>query len=148
MSGAKMARKTKYVDTLNSCLDEYQKILIVDGDNVSSKQIQDVRRALRGKATVLFGKNTMVRRVLRLRAADDEKMDAILPHVVGNVGFIFTNGDLIEIRDIVATFKVGAPAKAGVKAPITVTVPAGLTGLDPSQTNFFQIGRASCRERV
>ena len=31
-----------------------------------------------------------------------------------------------------------AGAKAGVIAPIDVKLPAGPTGLDPSQTNFFQ----------
>ena len=34
--------------------------------------------------------------------------------------------------------QVPAGAKAGVIAPIDVKLPAGPTGLDPSQTNFFQ----------
>ena len=34
--------------------------------------------------------------------------------------------------------QVPAGAKAGVIAPIDVKLPAGATGLDPSQTNFFQ----------
>lgn len=35
--------------------------------------------------------------------------------------------------------QVGAPARVGLVAPVDVTVPAGNTGLDPSQTNFFQV---------
>jgi len=34
--------------------------------------------------------------------------------------------------------KVAAPAKAGSIAPIDVIIPAGPTGLDPSQTSFMQ----------
>ncbi|CAI0396546.1 unnamed protein product, partial [Linum tenue] len=34
---------------------------------------------------------------------------------------------------------VGAPARVGLIAPIDVTVPPGNTGLDPSQTSFFQV---------
>ncbi|EYU22330.1 hypothetical protein MIMGU_mgv1a019166mg, partial [Erythranthe guttata] len=34
---------------------------------------------------------------------------------------------------------VGAPARVGLVAPIDVIVPRGNTGLDPSQTSFFQV---------
>ncbi|KAB2596626.1 60S acidic ribosomal protein P0-like [Pyrus ussuriensis x Pyrus communis] len=33
----------------------------------------------------------------------------------------------------------GAPARVGLVAPIDVVVPPGNTGLDPSQTSFFQV---------
>lgn len=35
-------------------------------------------------------------------------------------------------------FKVGAAARVGTIAPNDVHVPAGVTGMDPSQTSFFQ----------
>lgn len=34
---------------------------------------------------------------------------------------------------------MGAPARVGIVAPIDVVVPPGNTGLDPSQTSFFQV---------
>ena len=34
---------------------------------------------------------------------------------------------------------MGAPARVGLVAPIDVVVPPGNTGLDPSQTSFFQV---------
>ncbi|KAK4385351.1 60S acidic ribosomal protein P0 [Sesamum angolense] len=58
---------------------------------------------------------------------------------VGNVGLIFTKGDLKEVSEEVAKYKVGAPARVGLVAPIDVVVPPGNTGLDPSQTSFFQV---------
>ncbi|KAK9074599.1 hypothetical protein SSX86_007197 [Deinandra increscens subsp. villosa] len=57
----------------------------------------------------------------------------------GNVGLIFTKGDLKEVREEVAKYKVGAPARVGLVAPVDVVVPPGNTGLDPSQTSFFQV---------
>lgn len=56
----------------------------------------------------------------------------------GNVGFIFTNGDLKEVREKILANKVAAPARAGAIAPIDVYVPAGNTGMEPGKTSFFQ----------
>lgn len=57
---------------------------------------------------------------------------------VGNVGFIFTNGDLKETRTKILANKVAAPARAGAIAPADVFVPAGNTGMEPGKTSFFQ----------
>merc|ERR1712038_2197201 len=58
--------------------------------------------------------------------------------LVENVGFVFTNGDLKELRDSLLANKVAAPAKAGALAPVDVIVPAQNTGLGPEKTSFFQ----------
>lgn len=42
------------------------------------------------------------------------------------------------MRNAISAFKVGAPARVGLVAPNDVTIPAGNTGMDPSQTSFFQ----------
>ena len=46
-------------------LDDYPKCFIVGADNVGSKQMQQIRFSLRGKAVVLMGKNTMMRKAIR-----------------------------------------------------------------------------------
>nr|GEY64350.1 zinc finger, CCHC-type [Tanacetum cinerariifolium] len=56
---------------------------------------------------------------------------------IGNVGLIFTQGDLKKVSGEVAKYKVGAPAHVGLIAPVDVVVPPGNTGLDPSQTSLF-----------
>jgi large subunit ribosomal protein LP0 len=100
--------------------------------------MQKVRIALRGKAVVLMGKNTLIRTVIRENLAKTPNFESLLPHVVGNVGFVFTNHNLNEVRRLVLDNKVPAAAKSGSYAPDDVMVPAGPTGLDPGQTNFFQ----------
>ena len=62
----------------------------------------------------------------------------VLPFIKGNVGFVFTKGDLTDIRAIIDENKVAAPAKAGAFAPLDVTVPGQNTGLGPEKTSFFQ----------
>merc|ERR1712165_265139 len=56
----------------------------------------------------------------------------------GNVGFVFTNSDLAEVRTVIESNVRPAPARVGSIAPIDVIVPKGPTGCDPGQTNFFQ----------
>jgi len=132
------ARKQEYRVKLEKLLADYKSILIVGADNVGSNQMQKIRIGLRGKAILLMGKNTMIRKVVRELIPKHPKLEPLMPYIYGNVGFVFTNGDLKEIRDNIQANKVPAAAKVGVVAPSDVHVPAGPTGLDPGQTSFFQ----------
>merc|ERR1712176_977235 len=118
--------------------DEYPKCFIVGADNVGSKQMQEIRIALRGQAVVLMGKNTMMRKAIRGHLSQNPKLEQLLPHIVGNVGFVFTKEELVDVRDLLLNNKVKAPARAGAIAPLDVTVPAQNTGLGPEKTSFFQ----------
>merc|ERR1719195_1079040 len=96
-----------------------------------------------------MGKNTIIRKVLNVRA---ERLEAegktdqaetvlkMLEMVQGNVGFVFgpTGEDVGKVREEITSEQVQTAAKAGVEAPADVVVPAGPTGQDPSQTSFFQ----------
>lgn len=62
----------------------------------------------------------------------------LLAHIRGNVGFVFTRGDLVDVRDKLLENKVKAPARAGAIAPCPVIIPAQNTGLGPEKTSFFQ----------
>ncbi|KAK4111823.1 hypothetical protein N656DRAFT_779940 [Canariomyces notabilis] len=136
--GGKSGNKAGYFDKLKGLLEEYRSIFIVSVDNVSSQQMHEIRQALRGQGVVLMGKNTMVRRALKTFITDTPEYERLLPFVKGNVGFVFTNGDLKDIRDKILSNKVAAPARAGAIAPVDVWVPAGNTGMEPGKTSFFQ----------
>lgn len=100
--------------------------------------MHQIRVALRGKGVVLMGKNTMVRRALRTILSENPQFERLLPHVRGNIGFVFTDNDLKEVREIIVANKIAAPARAGAYAPKDVFVPAGNTGMEPGKTSFFQ----------
>jgi len=132
-------RKERYSDKLRKFLHQYKHCLVCTVDFVGSNQMQQVRIALRGKAEIIMGKNTVIRKIVREEAVRNAKLLNLLPLVQGNVGFAFTNGSLPEIRKIIQANRVPAAAKSGVVAPEDVYVPAGATGLDPGQTSFFQV---------
>jgi len=136
--GPRAQWKANYFTKMANLLDEYPKCFIVGADNVGSKQMQEIRIALRGKAIVLMGKNTMMRRAIRAHMEKNPDLEKLLPHIRLNVGFVFTKGELTDIRDLLLANKVRAPAKAGALAPLDVTVPAQNTGMGPEKTSFFQ----------
>jgi large subunit ribosomal protein LP0 len=137
----KLAKKNAYFEKLIDLCINFPNALIVSFNNVGSKQIQDIRMELRGKAEVLGGKNTMIRTAIRNKHATDPdlNLDRILAAVNGNIGFIFAKTATLEdIREVLKKYRLPAFAKAGVPAPADVIIPAGPTGLDPSQTTMFQ----------
>lgn len=134
----KAAWKSNYFVKLVQLFEEYPKCFMVEADNVGSKQMQQIRMSLRGHAVVLMGKNTMMRKAIRGHLGQNPKLELLLPYIVGNVGFVFTKEELVDVRDMLLENKVKAPARAGAIAPLDVTVPAQNTGLGPEKTSFFQ----------
>jgi large subunit ribosomal protein LP0 len=136
-------------------LDEYPKCFIVGVDNVGSKQMQQIRQSLRNDAVLLMGKNTMIRKAIRGHLENNPHLEKwvnylffplilieffyrLLPHIKANVGFVFTNLELVDVRDKILENKVKAPARAGAIAPCDVFIQPQNTGLGPEKTSFFQ----------
>jgi len=157
-TGAVLERKNAYMAKLVRLVEESPVALIVGVDNVGSKQMQKIRFELRGYCQLLMGKNTMIRTALRQRVdallaleegqttPDDESaakaaaLQNLVASVQGNMGFIFCKDDaaMAKAREVMNEVVVPAMAKAGVVAPKDVFIPAGPSGLEPSQTSFFQ----------
>ncbi|KAH9330832.1 hypothetical protein KI387_002940 [Taxus chinensis] len=139
--GTKAEKKVIYDKKICELLEDYSQVLVCNADNVGSTQLQSIRSGLRPDSIVLMGKNTMMKRSIRIYSekTGNTAYQNLIPLLVGNVVLIFTKGDLKEVREEVAKYKVGAPARVGLVAPIDVIVPPGNTGLDPSQTSFFQV---------
>jgi len=130
--------KSNYFLKLIQLLDEYPKCFIVGVDNVGSKQMQQIRQSLRDIAVLLMGKNTMIRKAIQGHLENNPALEKLLPHIRGNVGFVFTREDLVDVRDRILENKVKAPARTGAIAPLDVKLPPQSTGLGPEKTSFFQ----------
>jgi len=137
----KLAKKEKYFNKLiDLCLNS-PNALLVGVDYVASKQMQNIRMELRGKAEVLMGKNTMIRKALQIghERHPEAGMDKLRAAINGNMGFIFaTNCSLDDIRETLKKFTRDSAAKAGQVSVVDWFIPSGPTGMDPSQTSFFQ----------
>merc|ERR1712210_321051 len=116
----------------------YEKVLICDADNVTSKQFQQIRVGLRGQGEILMGKNTMMKRAMRGLFSERPELEKLMNLIKLNVGLVCFNGDMKEIRDLVMTYKVPAAARTGSVAPCDVVVPPQITALGPEKTSFFQ----------
>jgi len=134
----KREKKTEYFSKLVGLLQDYSKILLVVCDNIGSAHMQRIRKTLRGQAVLLMGKNTMMRKAIRLHLEEHPQWEGILPYITGNIGLVFTNDDMAKIRDLCLSLKVPASAKAGIKAPSDVIIPKGVTTLEPTKTSFLQ----------
>ncbi|XP_042407156.1 60S acidic ribosomal protein P0-like [Zingiber officinale] len=77
-------KKVRYDKRLCSLLDEHRKVLIT------------------------VGKNTLIRRFIRFHTEKTGNKDFLnlLPLLVGNVRLIFTKGDLKEVSEEIAKYKV------------------------------------------
>jgi len=137
----KLAKKQAYFDKLVKLCVDTQNALIVNVNHVASKTMQDIRIELRGHAVVLMGKNTMIRKGLEFghKEYPDAGLDILRGEMSGNTGFIFaTNCTLDFIREVIGKHTRLAAAKAGQISMTDLNLPSGPTGMDPSQTNFFQ----------
>merc|ERR1719450_2075516 len=88
-----------------------------------------------------MGKNTMIRKACSIghERHPDAGMDNLRAQIKGNIGFIFaTNCELDEIRECLKKHRKESAAKAGQVSMVNYALPSGPTGMDPSQTGFFQ----------
>jgi len=72
------------------------------------------------------------------RYEDRPHLRIVLDMLKLNIGMIWTNNSLHDIKEILDANSREAPARVGSIAPKDVVIPAGPTGLDPKQTGFFQ----------
>lgn len=131
-------KKVDYFEKVRHLFRTYNKIFVVNVDNVASTQMHQIRASLRGQAIILMGKNTMVRKAMKEVVMENPKLETIMPLIRGNIGLVFTNGDLKVVRDLMMANRVQAAAKVGLTAQSEIFVPAGNTGIDPNKTSFFQ----------
>merc|ERR1740121_2023794 len=85
--------------------------------------------------------NTMIRKALSIGHDRHPEigMDKLRAASVGNIGFIFaTNCTLDDIRATLKKHRRESAAKTGQLSMVDLSLPSGPTGMDPSQTSFFQ----------
>jgi len=134
------SRKEVLATELEEHLKNFSKLFVVGVDNVTSNQLHEIRKSLRGEALIYCGKNTQIRRVLRKLETEDgmEDLEKLRAVCKTNIAFVFTNGDLKTMCDRITENKMPAAAKAGAVAQRDVIIPAGPTSLEPTMTSFLQ----------
>ncbi|XFG00370.1 hypothetical protein AB1E19_003994 [Capra hircus] len=79
----------------------------------------------------------VIHKVIQGHLENNPALERLLPHIQGNLGYVFTKQDLTEIRDMLLAILPAATC-AGAIALCEVTVPSQITGLEPEKTSFFK----------
>eukprot|EP01089_Gocevia_fonbrunei_P005863 TRINITY_DN1635_c0_g1_i3.p1 TRINITY_DN1635_c0_g1~~TRINITY_DN1635_c0_g1_i3.p1 ORF type:complete len:281 (-),score=47.23 TRINITY_DN1635_c0_g1_i3:56-898(-) len=133
-------RKASLCRQLSQQLFQNTQIVVFSIDHIPTPHIQALRSILRNQlsATLVCGKNTMMRHVFNLGSAHNQKLVQLIPYLKGNVGCIFaSNCDLLALRKIIEDFSATVNTKPGMIAPCDVVIKKGISGLTPEKTSFF-----------
>jgi large subunit ribosomal protein LP0 len=142
-------KKEKVYSKMHTFLGKFTSILICDITNIPTNNIHKMRKQLRAlDSEVLCGKVSVMYAAISNYIRDTKKFPAhlnkellenfaevILRH---QVALIFTNKDIGDCVKITEQYQLKKQSKNGQISPIEVTLPAGPTGMDASQVDFFQ----------
>jgi large subunit ribosomal protein LP0 len=146
----KKENKVKVYNKVTENLPKYKNILICDIKDLPADVVARIRHLLLGIETeCVCGKTTVIMKTIadyieknkgKLPShLSEENLNQISKFLEGlQVMLIFTNRQLSEITEIVNKFIIEKQAKPGQLSPIEVIIPAGPTGMDASQIEYFQ----------
>jgi len=120
--------KREEVDEIVSLIESYDSVGVVDVAGIPSRQLQDMRRTLHGRAQLRISRNTLVVRALE---EVDEGIEALVGEVTGQVGLILTDENPFSLYQTLEDTKTQAPINAGEVAPNDIVIEEGDTGIDP-----------------
>jgi len=141
--------KIKTMEKVQKYLSEYKQLLICDIKDLPADMVHKARKLLRDiKSEMVCGKTTVMIYAIKkyLEATKKlpvhhsaEGLQGVIDNIPGmQIALVFTNQDTSKITDITSKFLVEKQAKVGAISPIEVTLPAGPTGMDASQIDYFQ----------
>ena len=148
-------RKTRLLTAFLDAFTRFDQAIVVGLINISTEQIIKTRMSLRTEnGIILIGKNTIAKLAIRILTTPDDpnadyfpyqqkygkrpQLAALLPHVVGKIGFVFCEKSYVDVRPMIEKESVRMPAKAGALAPSDVWIMAGPTSIDPGRIGDFQ----------
>lgn len=123
--------KKDEVNELKGLIAESEVVGIVNLLNIPAKQLQEMRRNLKGKAIIRLSKINLMN--LALEDCNNEKADitGLSEFMEGQPALVCTDMNPFRLYKILEDSKTSAPAKAGAIASDDIVVPAGDTGFQP-----------------
>ena len=121
--------KKEEVKELSGIIDKFDVIGVVDLMNIPAKQLQEMRKSLKGKAVIRMSKKNLIDLAFEDCNADKTNIVDLSEHMDGQIAIIATEMNPFKLYKILEKSKTSAPAKAGAIAPDDIVVPEGDTGL-------------------
>jgi len=127
--------KVEEVDELVDLFKSYDNVVVIEVANLNDRQVQEMRKILRGKAIIRMSKKS-----LQLRAIEkykditkNEELEELTSKIPGQAVLCFTNMDIFDLKKIFNENEWMVPAKPNEVTPVDIWVPAGDTGLPTGQ---------------
>ena len=123
--------KKDEVKELKGLIADAKVVGVVNLLNIPARQLQEMRKSLKGKATLRLAKINLMN--LALEDCNAEKADIVglSDFMEGQPALICTDMNPFKLYKILEDSKTSAPAKAGAIASDDIVVPAGDTGFQP-----------------
>ncbi|MHC1588745.1 MAG: 50S ribosomal protein L10 [Methermicoccaceae archaeon] len=122
------AWKLDEVGRIAELLSEYPVVALVGVRGIPAKQMQDIRRKLRGTVLLMMSRNTLIARALEQRGGEYPKL---ADYMEDQTMLAFTTLDPFRLYRMLDATKTPAPIKGGMVAPKDIVVSAGPTSFAP-----------------
>lgn len=116
--------KKDAVGRFEKLMKGHKTVGVVSIRSIPSKQMQNMKKQLKGKAEILVTRSNLIRKALA--KAGIKGMDE---YVEGPSGIVVSDLNPFQLEKLIYGCKTRAPAKAGSIAPFDLIIPAGDTGL-------------------
>ena len=126
------------LDEINYLVDlfgKYKNIVVIEVGHINDKQIQSIKKILRGKAIIRMSKKSLQIRAIEQYKKESKKtnLEELSNNIPGQSSLVFTNMNIFELKKIFLENEWMVPAKPYEITPVDIWVPAGDTGLPTGQ---------------
>lgn len=133
-------KKLKAVEEMKKIIEKYPVIGILDMHKLPAKQLQEIKKRLRGKAFIIMTKKSTLTHAIR--NSNKEKITELEKFIPLQPALIFTETEPFKFYSIVDKLKSFSFAKEGDVTEEEITLTAGPTSLlpGPAISEFSKLG--------
>jgi large subunit ribosomal protein L10 len=127
--------KLDEVNELIELFNQFDNVAVIQVSKMSDKQVQDMRKTLRGDAVIKMSKKNLQIRAIEqvMKDTNKENLDKLAENISGQSALCFTNMNVFDLRRVFNENLWMVPAKPDQKTPVDIWVPEGDTGLPTGQ---------------
>jgi len=120
-------KKSKLVDEIIELIGNSRSVMIASVKGLKSSNFQDIRKKVRGKASIkIYKKSTILRALDKIEKGVAKNLK---PYIIEDSALLFSSIDPFELSSILAQNKTAAKARPGQEAPEDIWIRAGPTDL-------------------
>jgi len=121
--------KKKVVEELKKLIEGNKTILLASIKNLPGSQFQDIKKKLRGKATIKVPKKNIT--IIAIDSSKNKELENLKEQIKESTAILFSKMDCFELALELEDTKSPTKAKAGQIAPEDIEIPEGPTDLVP-----------------